>query len=211
MNNLITQIEIIIKQYGTVGVFLAGLFEEIVAPIPSTIVSIIAGFFILPIDGKFFEILLKAIPAVAIPISLGITLGSFLVFLLAYLGGKPVINKWGRWFGLKWSSVEKFENKMKKGYADEIILLIARITPFMPSVVISAFCGIIRYPLWKFVWITLLGTFIRSLGLAMIGWKMREAYVNFVNSVNIIENVILILLALLVIIYLIYSWRKKRI
>ncbi len=210
INLLILNIELIMREYGALGVFFAALLEEVIAPIPSSFVAIFAGFFLLPVGENLISVLLLAIFTVALPMSIGVSVGSLIIFTLAYFGGKPVILKWGKWFGIKWVSIEKLEDKLAKGHIDEFVLFGARVFPFVPSVIISTFCGMIRYPVRIFLFITLLGSFIRSLVFALIGWQVRDAYIIFADAISQIEAFIFIILIGVFILFLFYLWRKSR-
>ncbi|MCH7730796.1 hypothetical protein IID21_04775 [Patescibacteria group bacterium] len=61
IEKLTSLIQPIVVEYGAVGVFLATLLEEIIAPIPSPLVPLTAGFFLLPPDGAFLETIWQAI------------------------------------------------------------------------------------------------------------------------------------------------------
>mgnify|MGYP001605554549 FL=1 len=97
---LISNIELIGQTYGALGVFFAAVLEEIIAPIPSSLVAMFAGFFLLPVNENIIGVISSAIFTVAIPMSIGISVGSLVPFALAYFGGKPAILKWVKWFGI---------------------------------------------------------------------------------------------------------------
>lgn len=210
IQNIISIIEKIVIPYGAGGVFIAAFLEEIIAPIPSSFVAMLAGFFLLPVDENLMGVIPSAIFTVAIPMSIGISAGSLIIFALAYFGGKPIILKWGRWFGIEWSSVEKLEARLTKGYADELVLFGARALPIVPSVAISAFCGMIRYPVRTFLLITFLGSFLRSFIMAIIGWQVRDAYIFFADVISQIETFIFVGIIGAFALFLVYSWNKRR-
>ncbi len=205
INDLIIQIEVIMRDYGAIGVFIAAFLEEVIAPIPSSLIAMLAGFFLIPVDYSWIQALPTLLLKVAFPMSVGITVGSLIFYAIAYLGGKPVILKYGKWFGLNWLSIEKMENKFAKSKIDEIILFILRVIPFVPSVVISVFCGLIRYPIKTFILLTLAGSFFRSVIMAVIGWQARNIYFQFVHIFNELKILILILI---LIVLLFYFWKR---
>src|SRR5438477_612068 len=82
---------------------------------------------------------------VVIPAAAGITLGSLMVYGIAYWAGKPALDKWGKWLGLGWKDVEAIQKKFSEKSFDEWGLFILRCIPILPSVAISAFSGLIRY------------------------------------------------------------------
>ena len=44
----VLQLEAVIREYGVAGVLFAAFLEEIIAPIPSSLVAMLAGFFLVP-------------------------------------------------------------------------------------------------------------------------------------------------------------------
>lgn len=209
-NSAIIYLEVIIRDFGSFGVFLAAVLEEIFAPIPSSLVSMFSGFFLIPTDYSWLQALLYAPIAIAVPMGLGVTLGSLVFYAVAYFGGKPIILKYGSWFGLSWDLVEKTEEKFTKGSIDEIVLFSLRAMPFVPSVAISAFCGLIRYPLKKFIILSFLGTLLRSAIMAIIGWQVRELYVTYADVISRIEGYIMGAMVISFIVFLFYLWNKNR-
>ncbi len=191
ISEFIFKIELIVREYGAMGVLFAAFLEEIIAPIPSSLVAMFAGFFLVPAEHTLLQAIAVASLEVAIPMSVGVTVGSLIFYTIAYYGGKPIILQYGKWFGLSWALIERTEKRFIKGHADEIILLCLRSLPFVPSVAISAFCGLIRYPVKTFIILSLIGSFIRSVIMAMIGWYMHDAYITYAEIINRIEIFVL--------------------
>jgi len=202
IENLVTYIQSIINQYGAWGVFLGTLLEEIIAPIPSPIVSLAAGFFLLPATSSIVEIMIRAVLVIAIPVSVGISAGSVIVFALGYFGGKPVIEKTKKITGINWQDIQKIEEKMTHTNKDEIVLFFLRILPIIPGVAISGFCGVFRYSFKKFFIITFLGSFIRAFLLGLLGWQVGTLYANYAAMVTKFEKYILVAVLFLLILLL---------
>ncbi len=177
-----------ISEYGAWGVFLATIFEEIIVPIPSPMIPLAAGFFLLPSYHSFTQIIFEGIFVIGIPVAIGISIGSIAIYALGFFGGKPIIEKTKRWTGINWQDIEKTEARLTHSAGDEITLFVLRVLPFAPSVTISGFCGVIRYPVKKFLVITFLGTFFRALILGIIGWKVGELYVTYAGIISRFEK-----------------------
>lgn len=188
IEQLTSLIQPVVVKYGALGVLLATLLEEIIAPIPSPLVPLTAGFFLLPVDVDFLEIIWRALFVIAFPVAFGITLGSLAVYGLGYWGGKPVIEKNKKWIGLSWGDLEKTERKLTRGKSDEITLFILRVLPVVPGVAISGFCGIVRYPLKTFATITFLGALVRAVALGIMGWYVGAMYTEYVEMISKIEK-----------------------
>ena len=212
IESTIAYIQTLIATYGAWGVLLATLIEEIVAPIPSALVPLAAGFFLLPADHALAMVALEAIVLVALPVTIGITIGSSIVYWIAYAGGKPIVDRFGRFVGLSWSGVEAIERKMTKGRRDEVTLFALRLIPVIPGVALSAFCGAVRYPFTRFAVITFIASGIRAYILALLGWQAGELYTRYIDAVSEYEDTILllVLLAILAAVFLHYARRHKR-
>lgn len=188
IESLIHSIQTILIPLGAIGVFLASILEEVVAPIPSAFVLMTAGFFLVPDHAWTLASLGKIFFVIAIPGALGVTLGSLIVYGIGYWAGKPLLLEWGNYFGISWGEVEKMERRFERGYSDEVTLFIVRAVPVIPSVIISAFCGLIRLPVREYLVFSFLGMIIRAFVLALIGWQVGGVYERFAGFISQVEN-----------------------
>lgn len=196
---------------GAIGVFLASVIEEVIAPIPSALVMTMSGFLLVtgPISLSSLSALIFK---VAIPAALGVTIGSYAVYFLARSGGKVVIEKWGRYFGLYWTDVERLKSKMSGTKKDEWIIGTARVLPIFPSVVVSAFCGILEMNLAKYFVISFIGIFFRGIILGSIGWQAASIYEKYAELVSSLEGLVLKILVLIFALFVTYRiYKGKRI
>lgn len=192
--------------YGVAGVFLGTVIEEIIAPIPSTIVILASSFFMLqnlPFNLDSFLILLINI---GIPVGLGMVVGSSVIYAFCYYLGKPFVVKWGKYLGLKWSDIEKFNKKISNQKRDSFIVYISRTIPVIPSVAISGFCGVVRYNFKKYLILTFLGGMSRAVIVGFIGWQFGAYYKVIASHMNHMENIIFIIIILAIISY--FTYRK---
>lgn len=210
LERLIQVTQSIVSNGGSTGVFVATLLEEVVFFIPSPIVPMAAGFFLLSIQTELVETMIQAILYVAIPVGLGLTIGSLVPYYILYFGGRPAILKWGRFIGVTWETIEKTERKFISGYRDELILFGLRILPIVPSVVISSFCGFIRYPIYHFLIITFFGAAIRGFLLGLLGWYAGTAYLKYAQAIGHMEKYLFITIGVISIVAIIWFVRKKR-
>ncbi len=198
----------VVLPLGVWGVFLASLIEEIVAPIPSSIVQMASGFIFL--EGDFSaRLLLDMFLYISLPASFGVTIGSLPVYFLSYYYGKVVVDGWGKYLGISWSEIEKAEKRFSKGYRDEMTLFFIRNIPVVPSVAITAFCGLIRFNFKNYIIYTFLGTIIRSSILAILGWKVGGIYNQYAEQVSNYETIVLGGLFLIISSFVIYRYHYK--
>jgi len=211
IEKIIDYMQPIVVEYGALGVFFATLLEEIVAPIPSPLVSLMAGFFLLSSDEKaLIEIVWQALFIIALPVAFGITIGSIVIYSIGYIGGKPAIERNKKWLGLKWDDLKKMESKLTRGSGDEIMLFALRFMPIVPSAVISGFCGIIRYPIKNFAVVTFFGSFSRAILLGIVGWYVGDAYADYSEIISKIEKYIFVILVVLVMFFLVRFYVKRK-
>ncbi|MDR2966874.1 MAG: VTT domain-containing protein [Methanobacteriaceae archaeon] len=188
LEEIITQLQAIIMDYGAFGLFLGGLIKEFI-PIPSTAIIVASSFLLLKDQIIGVNSILSLLFIIAIPITLGMTISSFITYIPCFYIGKPFIDRWGKFLSLKWEYIKKTEKKFETNQHDYLILFILRTTPIIPSVVISAFCGIIRYDLRKYLIITFLGGLTRAIIFGLIGWQFGNLY-NISNQMSFLGEIV---------------------
>ena len=204
LESLLLLLQTHIIPLGAGGVFLASVMEEVVAPIPSALVMMSAGFLFVtgPVD---MSNIFRLIFMVALPAAGGVTLGSLFIYGIAWWGGKPLLVKWGKWVGLYWDDMEKLEKRFIESKKDEIVIMGARVIPIVPSVAISALCGFFRMNIFKYIWLTFFGMFIRGLILATVGWQIGNVYYRYADIISHFESAILILIISFIAILLMFK------
>lgn len=215
MESFIIQITPFVREYGVFGVFFLSFIEEIIAPVPSSIVLMAAGFLLLPALGSIKTAFLDGMLWVVLPAALGLTLGAILVYSLAYVGGEPLIQRWGKRFGLSWSKVERWRNRITKGTGDELLVFFLRAFPVVPNSLISVACGMVRYPARSFIILTFLGSMVRALIMGFIGWSVGETYLSYAVRFSVWGRYVLIGGAAVIVLAIVVGmfvnrWRKRR-
>ena len=180
-----------IQAGGVWSVMLGGLVEQVVVPVPSPIIPMAAGFLFIPAEISGFFVILKDITLkVALPFAIGSTIGSTMVYLAAWFGGKFLIEKFQKWLDIRWEDVEAIKAKyFSENSADELVIFLSRAIPVIPSVLFSAACGAIRIKPWKFYLYTALGLFVRGILLGWLGWQSGEAIFAVSEGVDRWESV----------------------
>ncbi|MCX6703334.1 MAG: VTT domain-containing protein [Candidatus Zambryskibacteria bacterium] len=192
------------------GVFLAEVLEEVVVPIPSAGILLGSGFLFL--KGPLTLALLQTLFfTVVIPAALGLTLGSLVIYALAYKGGKPFLLRYGKWFGVGWEDVEEVNTKFQSGSYDEWSIILARVFPIIPSVLIAVFCGVTRMPVKKYIVLTLIGAFFKALFLGVVGWQVGALYMEYAGVIGKVENLVLLVIILAFGAFVFYRKRKKKV
>ncbi|MEN6328671.1 MAG: VTT domain-containing protein [Methanobacteriaceae archaeon] len=207
LEEIILSIETFFLNYGALGVFLASIIEEIIAPIPSTLVIMGSSFLILKGHPLALESMVILFKNVVLPASAGITIGSLFVYAIGYFLGSPFIKRWGKYMGVSWEDIAKAEGRFSSGHSDNLILFTLRAVPVVPSVAISIFCGFIRYRLQDYLIVTFLGSLVRGLLLGILGWQFGMLYLEISQQISFLEELVL---GLLVVALVIYLYRRKQ-
>lgn len=206
---LINFLQVNILPLGGIGVFIASVVEEVVAPIPSAVIMTMSGF--LFVQGPLsWQAISALIFKVALPASLGVTLGSYGIYFIARFGGKFVIEKWGKYIGLYWSDIEKMQSRLVGTRKDEVLIGVARVIPIVPSVAISAFCGVMQMNVVSYFVVSFIGVFVRGLILGILGWQVGNLYQKYADVFSKIESTILLSTIFVIIIFVVLKYRSRK-
>ncbi len=172
---MIEFLESLIQNWGVWGFFVGIILEEIIVPLPSSLIMMAGGFFL--IQSQAFnqavpEILLKLV----IPGALGVTLGSLFFYFLSFYGGDLALKKIGPKFGLSNKETDNIQAYFQKKRLDEIVLLVLKALPIFPGVAVSIMAGLLKMPLVNFLIISFAGSSLRVLAMGLLGWQAKGAY-----------------------------------
>jgi len=190
LNQITSSLLNAIKQNGARSVFLAGVIEQVISPIPSVLIPMSAGFLLIPKSAFSFQVLIQIIRKISLPYSLGATLGCSVLYLATFFGGRVLMEKYGKFFGLSLRQIDKFRTKFTRGFKDEAIIFLLLILPVTPISIVAAGCGLIGITAYEFYPLMFLGTLTRSIFLAFLGWKTGETYVSMAHNLNKTESLL---------------------
>ena len=164
---LATWIVAIISSLGYGGIILTMAIESACIPLPSEIIMPFSGYLVF--TGRFNLWLVGMAGA------LGCVVGSVPTYWIGLKGGRPLLEKYGRYLLISrrdLDNAEKFFNK----YGPWSIF-ISRLLPVIRTF-ISFPAGVARMKFLPFVILTFLGSFPWCLGLAYVGKVMGENWDN---------------------------------
>jgi uncharacterized membrane protein YdjX (TVP38/TMEM64 family) len=164
----------LISENGIAAVMLGMVIEEVIVPIPSPVIPMAAGAILIE-STTFIGAVFEAFFYIALPASIASVISSYFVFLIAFYGGKPVIQRYGKWLDLSWEDVQKFEEHFDSGNEKYYVALF-RAIPIVPLSLVSGSAGLFRmdwreYGVWSFI-----GMMPRNFVLAMIGWYAGDGF-----------------------------------
>ena len=157
--------------WGLVFVFVFMAIESSFVPFPSEVVMIPAGFLAARGELGLGSPLAAASVAVVIGVA-GSLAGAYVNYFLALKVGKPFLERYGRWFFLKPSALERAcEVFNRYGAATTFV---CRMLPAIRQL-ISIPAGIARMPLGEFTLFTALGAGVWTAILAAVGYAIGRS------------------------------------
>jgi membrane protein DedA with SNARE-associated domain len=152
--------------YSALGFLLASFLGEVLAPVPSPLLLIGAAFFFN--SPYSWGLLYKVIVYVTLPLTVGSSLGALLIFIIAYKGGKPALEKSRKYLRFSWKDIEQMEKKLSARRYDVWILFVSRCIPLVPTTVGNILAGLVRMNPGAYIIVTFIGIFLRILFLLLI-------------------------------------------
>jgi membrane protein DedA with SNARE-associated domain len=209
-NSILAGLEGFIVSHGPWAVFGGSILEQVVTPIPSSLVVLGASFFMMKGAALSIGSLEAMFLNISIPAALGVTLGSLLYYGVSYKIGIPFVQRAGKYLGVTVDDLEGVERKVKASTYENLFLFAARCVPVIPSIAISLFCGMIRYNPRNYVLITFFGALVQASILGIIGWQFGNFYLTISEGISFIDNIILVILVLIVVCFVFMKRRQKK-
>ncbi len=156
-------IEKVISHAGPIGIVFLMAIESCNIPLPSEA--------ILPFAGYMVTKGIMTIHTAAFAGAIGCVIGSIPSYYLGYIGGRPFVEKYGKWFLISKKDLERAD-KWSQKYGDWAFFL-CRMLPVVRTF-ISLPAGILRANLPKFLLFTFLGSLVWSYFLVCVGVKFGE-------------------------------------
>lgn len=192
LSDYITQF---ISSIGYAGVFILMTLESAALPVPSEVVMPFAGY--LAYQGTFNLLLISIVGAV------GCTTGSVLSYYVGCKGGRPFIEKYGKYLLIETSHMELAETWFKK-YGDRAVLF-SRLLPVVRTF-ISLPAGIGRYDMKKLITFSFIGSLPWCFALAYVGFSLGPFWNKIIGFFNGLDIAII---AIIIIVFL-YYWKFRK-
>ena len=163
----------IISSAGYPGIVLLMAIESACIPLPSEIIMPFAGALIVPAVALQYHREPLSLLWVAVAGALGCNLGSLAAYLVGYYGGRPLVERYGRYVLLSRRELDHTETFFTR-WGNATVLL-SRMLPVIRTF-IALPAGVARMPQLRFHVYTFVGSFPWCLGLAWIGMKLGERW-----------------------------------
>ena len=180
----------LIRDHGLAAVFLLMLVDAIF-PVASELVMVVGGALAAGAFGASVSLFgtqissgLWAYIAVSLAGTLGYLVGAIIGWAIGLYGGRPLLERHGRWFHLSPANLEKAERWFDRyeGWA----VFVGRLTPVIRSFV-SIPAGVFRVKVGHYTVLTLAGSAIWCFTLAGVGWAAGSSYERFHHDFRWLE------------------------
>lgn len=160
---LATWIMGVISSLGYSGIVLLMAIESACIPLPSEIIMPFAGFLVFKGEMMLW--------GVAMAGAVGCVVGSIPAYYLGMYGGRPLVEKYGKWVLISHKDLNWADKAFEKH--GEIIIFIGRLLPAVRTFIAFP-AGVARMNMTKFIVYTFVGSLIWCYLLALAGFKMGE-------------------------------------
>lgn len=180
----------LINQYGYLGMFLGMVLEAVIIIIPSEAILATGGILASKNIFSFWSAFFIGL--------LGSVFCAIVIYLMGYLGGKPFIKKYGKYFFMKKEDLEKSDSWFNKYglYA----ALIGRNFPIVRTL-ISLPIGIMRLSFTKFLIYTIIGSIPWTFVFVYVGYALGSNWVIVSQYISKLKTPIKILILILIFSY----------
>jgi membrane protein DedA with SNARE-associated domain len=131
------------------------------------------------IDSHFW-----AYVAVALAGTLGYLAGAIVGWAIGIYGGRPLLERHGRWFHLSHENLDRAERWFDRW--QDLAVLVGRVTPVIRSF-ISIPAGVFETPFVRYTFLTAIGSAIWAFAFAGIGWAAGRSYERFHHDFGFVE------------------------
>ena len=177
----------IISQLGYAGIILLMAIESACIPLPSEIIMPFSGYLVY--TGRF------NLWAVSVAGAFGCVVGSLVAYWVGARGGRPFIEKYGRYVLISRHDLD-LADRWFKSYG-EVIVFASRLLPVVRTFIAFP-AGVARMNLKRFILYTFLGSLPWCLGLAYVGqllgeeWDKNEALKTWFHRFDFVIGIIIL-------------------
>jgi membrane protein DedA with SNARE-associated domain len=188
-----------LADYGYQAVFVLMTLESACIPIPSEITMVFGGFLVSRGRLDFFWVAMLG--------TIANVLGSWLAYWVGLRGGRPLIERWGKYIFLRKHEIDRAE----AWFSDhgEAAVFVSRLLPVVRTF-ISLPAGVARMPFGKFTLYTFLGCLPWTFALTWAGLLLGDSWETVLRYGTPISWAIALALAALVGWWLLRRARAKR-
>jgi membrane protein DedA with SNARE-associated domain len=188
----------VVGDYGLYAVFLIMLVDAVLPAASEPVMvfggAVAAGAFVgadVVLFGHELESGLPAYLGIALAGTLGYVLGSIGGWAIGLYGGRPFVERRGRWLHLDEHKLDKAERWFDR-WGDAFVFF-GRVTPVIRSFVAIP-AGVVRMQLGRYTLLTIPGSAAWCFGLAAIGWALGANWERFHHAFHYADYAVVALI-----------------
>jgi membrane protein DedA with SNARE-associated domain len=189
----------VISTTGYLGILILMAIESACIPLPSEVIMPFSGYLVS--TGRFDLVLAATAGA------LGCNVGSIVAYELGKRGGRPAIERWGRFVLIGPGELDTADRFFARWGSAAV--LVGRLLPVIRSFIAFP-AGIARMPLAKFHLYTFIGSWPWCFGLAWVGMVLGEKWDSDPRVKAAFHSADAVILAVLVLGATGYVWHRWR-
>ena len=189
----------LVSRFGYGGIFFTMTLESMGVPIPSEIIVPFGGFLASRGEVEFW--------IVVAGVTLANLAGSLIFYTIGFWGGRPAVEKYGKYVLIHKDEIEKTDAWFRQHGA--IVAFFSRLLPGVRTFS-SIILGAGKLNLKKFFWFTLAGSFLWNLPLAYIGLKAGDNWNLLRPYFHRFENIVAALIILGVVFFVFKHVHRAR-
>jgi membrane protein DedA with SNARE-associated domain len=194
-----------IAQHGELAIFVLMALDSACIPIPSEVTMLFGGALTSAAFVAAGQQL--SLPGVVFWGVAGSLVGSCVAYGVGYLGGRPIVDRFGRYLLIRPHEVDRahawFEDH------GEMVTLYGRLVPLARSFV-SLPAGVAAMPFWRFLLYTLIGTLPWCIGLALLGHVFGDRWTEIESVLRPVAWVVAVAAVIGLAAFVSYRWNKVR-
>ena len=199
---ILSALQMIFDKFGWFGVFGLMVFENATGITPSEVILAFAGWMLIERHG----ISPAFIPLAGFYAGLGSAIGAFLTYWIARKGGRPLVDRFAKFFHIDLKYIEQIEQQCSKWGAG--IVLVGRVIPGVRTLV-SIPAGLVRIPFPKFFMATFAGAYVWCTILIGAGYVLGQEWKLISDYIKIHLPLIILLGLVIAAAYLVYHYRAS--
>ena len=189
----------VISAMGYGGIVLLMAIESACIPLPSEIIMPFAGYLVS--RGEM------TLQGAALAGAIGCVAGSIPAYYLGMYGGRPVIERWGRYLLVTRRELDLAERLFQRW--GQWVVLAGRLMPVVRTFIAFP-AGVARMPMARFLIYTFVGSYPWCLALAWVGKKLGEAWRTDPRLRAVFHRFDLVIVAVLLLAVAWFVWHKVR-
>jgi membrane protein DedA with SNARE-associated domain len=195
----------VVGDHGLAAIFLLMLLGSACIPIPSEVTMLFGGALASAgFAGVSHELTLVDVVLWGM---LGTLAGSWLAYWVGLAGGRPLVDRFGRYLLIRPHEVDRAHEWFDRH--GEAVTLFGRLVPLLRAFV-SLPAGIAAMPFWRFTLYTLIGSLPWCIGFGWLGYELGNRWTKVENVLSPIAYAIAALCLVALVVFVTRRWKQVR-